>query len=202
MTEPFFPATAMPDRDWWAALWPEPDAVIRRVGVKAGMKILDLCCGDGYFTAPMAKLANTTVYALDIDPAMLEAARQEAARQDASVAEWICADARDLPALVPLDLDFVLMANTFHGVQHPTDLARAVSRVLRPGGRFCVVNWNALPREQTSVLGQPRGPKTEMRMSPKDVRVAVEPVGLAFESLIELPPFHYAAIFENATDQR
>ena len=53
-----FPATSMPDRDWWAALWPDPEGVLRQVGVEPGMTVLDLCCGDGYFTAPLARLVE------------------------------------------------------------------------------------------------------------------------------------------------
>lgn len=49
----FFPATAMPDNAWWSALWPEPGDVVRRLGIETGMTVLDLCCGDGYFTAPL-----------------------------------------------------------------------------------------------------------------------------------------------------
>ena len=53
----FFPATLMPDHDWWAALWPDPEATLRAIGVRPGMTVIDLCCGDGYFTAPLAKMA-------------------------------------------------------------------------------------------------------------------------------------------------
>ena len=35
------------------------------------MTVLDLCCGDGYFTAPLAKLVLGKVIALDIDCRML-----------------------------------------------------------------------------------------------------------------------------------
>lgn len=159
------------------------------------MTVVDLCCGDGYFTAPLARIVEGKAYAVDIDPAMLEETRAELERTGTSVLGLICADARDLPALLPVKVDYVLIANTFHGVPDKTAMARAVAAVLHPGGRFVVVNWHALPREQTVVLGEPRGPKTEMRMSPDDVRVAVEPAGFALERVVELPPFHYGAIF-------
>jgi SAM-dependent methyltransferase len=191
----FFPATTMPDRDWWAALWPDPERLIRSLGVEPGMTVVDLCCGDGYFTAPLARIVEGKAYAVDIDPAMLGQTRAELARAGATVLDLICADARDLPTLLPVKVDYVLIANTFHGVPDKTGMARAVAAVLNPGGRFAVVNWHPLPREQTVVLGKPRGPKTEMRMSPGDVRLAVEPAGFALERVVELLPFHYGAIF-------
>jgi predicted RNA methylase len=46
------------------------------------MTVVDLCCGDGHFTAPLAELVNGKVYALDIDPGMLNQARLEVARRE------------------------------------------------------------------------------------------------------------------------
>jgi SAM-dependent methyltransferase len=196
MAAEFFPATAMPDHDWWTALWPDPESVVRSLGVEPGMSVVDLCCGDGYFTAPLARIVKGEVYGVDIDPAMLERTRAELERVGTSVLDLICADARDLPELLPGKVDYVLIANTFHGVPEKTAMARAVAAVLNPKGRFAVVNWHALSRERTAVLGKPRGPKTEMRMPPDDVRLVVEPAGFTLDRVIELPPFHYGAIFQ------
>ena len=196
----FFPATAMPDKVWWSALWPNPDSTVRMLGIEAGMTVVDICCGDGHFTAPLAELVNGKVYALDIDPGMLNQARSEVARRGASVTEWFCADARDIAELVPHEIDYVLIANTFHGVPDKTALAQTVARVLKPGGRFAIVNWHPLPREQTTVLDKPRGPKTEMRMSLDDVRAVVEPAGFRLADLVELPPYHYGVVFRKSPD--
>ncbi len=185
----------MPDRDWWAALWPDPEGVVRSLGVEPGMVVVDLCCGDGYFTAPLARIVGGDLYGVDIDPAMLEQTRAELERAGTTVLDLICADARILPELLPGKVDYVLIANTFHGVPEKTAMARAVAAVLNPSGLFAVVNWHPLPRERTVVLDKPRGPKTEMRMSPDDVRLIVEPAGFALERVVELPPFHYGAVF-------
>src|SRR5713101_8358294 len=69
----FFPATTIPDADWWQVLWSDPAKVLVEMGVKPGMVVVDLCCGDGLFTAPLARIADS-VYAIDIDPAMLDRA--------------------------------------------------------------------------------------------------------------------------------
>ena len=199
MLEEFFPATAMPDRDWWTALWPNPEGVLRSLGVEPGMVVVDLCCGDGYFTAPLARIVGGQVYGVDIDPAMLEQTRAEDKRAGTTVLDLICADARHLPKLLPGKVDYVLIANTFHGVPEKTAMAQAVAAALNPSGQFTVVNWYPLPREHTVVLDKPRGPKTEMRMSPDDVRLVVEPAGFTLEQVVELPPFHYGAVFRVAT---
>ena len=195
-----FPATAMPEREWWSVLWPDAGRIIRRLGMEAEMCVVDLCCGDGYFTAPLADLVNGRIYALDIDPEMLVKAYSEVTRKGATVMKWICADAQDVAKLVPHEIDYVLIANTFHGVPDKTGLARIVAQVLKPGCGLAIINWHQLPYEHTMVLDKPRGPQTEMRMSPQDVRAAVEPAGFQLVDHIELPPYHYGVVFRKSPE--
>jgi ubiquinone/menaquinone biosynthesis C-methylase UbiE len=65
----------MPDADWRQALWPDCVTVLVEMGVRPDMVVADLCCGDGLFTAPLAHIAES-IYAIDIDPAMLDRARR------------------------------------------------------------------------------------------------------------------------------
>ena len=191
----FYPATAMPDPDWWQALWPKPQQVLVALGVGPDMEVVDLCCGDGLFTAPLALMVRRVI-AVDIDPGMLPLARTKVTAVGATNCDLIEADAYAVDELVRRPIDFVLMANTFHGVPDKKQLARSIAAILKPGGRFAVVNWHRRPREETIVLAQPRGPKTEMRMKPSDVVTEVGPANLKLVSVIELPPYHYGAIFE------
>ena len=93
--------------------------------------------------------------------------------------------------------DLVFVANTFHGVPDKKAMCEGVRAVLGPSGRFVVVNWHAMPRDETTVLGQPRGPRTELRMSPEETRAAVEPAGFRQVCVVDVGPYHYAAIFVN-----
>ena len=190
----FFPATAMPDPDWWQVLWPDPKQVLAAVGIRADMEVVDLCCGDGLFTEPLALMCRHVI-GIDLDPGMLEVARSKIAAVGATNCEFIEGDAYAVAELVGRPVDCVLIANTFHGVPDKLRLARGVAAILKPGGRFSVINWHPRPREQTTVLGQPRGPRTDMRMEPTDVAATVEPASLTLIDVIELPPYHYGAIF-------
>lgn len=194
-----FPATGMPDPDWWQALWPDPDGVVLALRIQHGTAVVDLGCGPGYFTAAIARQAAPgRVIGLDLDPAMLEQAK--AACGAMTNCAWQLGDAMELPQLIPARVDYVLIANTFHGVPDKTALAREVAAALTPDGRFAIVNWYPKPREETIVLGKPRGPSTELRMSPEQTRAAVEPAGFELEALVELPPYHYGAIFVRTND--
>lgn len=186
----------MPDTGWWPALFSDPAAILTSVGIGPGMEVVDLCCGDGHFTVPLARLARH-VFAIDLDRALLEVARRrlvEAGRADQC--DFIEGDAYEIARLVPRPVDFVFLANAFHGVPDKARLSTAVRSALKPGSRFAIVNWHARPREETTVLGEPRGPATELRMAPDDAIAAVEPSGLKLRELVEVPPYHYAAVFE------
>ncbi|MDZ7854086.1 MAG: class I SAM-dependent methyltransferase [Halomonas sp.] len=170
---------------------------IKALRIEQGMKVVDLGCGDGYFTAAIARQVGAgRVIGLDLDPVMLEQA--QAACEGMSNCSWLLGDAMALSRLLDASVDYVLIANTFHGVPDKTALAREVAKALKPNGRFAIVNWHPLPREQTTVLGQPRGPKTAMRMSVEQTRTVVEPAGFRLETLVELPPYHYGAVFIRA----
>ena len=190
-----FPATMMPDKDWWSDLWPDPRGVLHTLGFDQGMRAVDLCCGDGHFTAPMSSLLDGRVYGIDLDPEMLALAQKAVEEAGAPSCTWIKTDAMDMVRLIPEKVDIVLIANTFHGVPEQTGLAESVLGVLKPGGRFVIINWHVAPREETTVLGKPRGPRTDMRMSPDDVRAVVEPAGFTFVETIALPPYHYGTVF-------
>jgi SAM-dependent methyltransferase len=191
----FFPATTMPDANWWQALWPDPAKVLAEMGVEPGMIVVDLCCGDGLFTVPLARIAKR-VYAIDIDPAMLDRAPAPVAAATAANCEFVVADAMMVDSVVPDPVDYVFLANTFHGVPDRVGLARCVAATLKPEGRFGIVNWHRRPRAETVVLGQPRGPKTEMRMDADEVISIVKPAGLLLNRTVELPPYHYGVVLQ------
>ena len=158
MIEGFFPATAMPDPDWWEALWPRPGEVLAELGlaVRYGgrrplLRRRPVHRPTGAHGPPRRRGRPRS--------ADVGFARARVAAAGAQNCEFIEGDAYDVADWVSRPVDFVLMANTFHGVPEKERLARAVATILRPGGRFAVVNWHRRPRVETTVLGQPRGPK-------------------------------------------
>ena len=191
----FFAGTEMPTAGWWEALWPDPANVLAAVGLTSGMEAVDLCSGDGWFTLQIAKVARRVV-AIDIDRPLLEVARLRLTESGVTNFELMAGDAYDIAKLLREPTDFVFMANAFHGVPDRPRLARAVACALEQRGLFAIVNWHERPRERTTVLGEPRGPKTELRIGPDATKAAVELGGLTLSRLVEIPPYHYGAVFE------
>lgn len=158
------------------------------------MSVLDLACGDGYFTAAIARQTMPAqVIGFDLDATMLASAQAHCA--ELTNCDWMLGDAMGLSQLIAQKMDYVLMANTFHGVPNQPALCQQIARILAPTGQFAIINWHDLPREQTPVLGLARGPRTELRMSVAQTCAVVQSAGFQFNRVVELPPYHYAAIF-------
>ena len=192
----FFQGTEMPTAGWWEALWPDPAGVLAAVGLRPGMDVIDLCCGDGWFTLQIAKVARH-VSAIDIDPNLLEVARHRLLESEVANCKFIAGDAYDV-AQLSAPADFVFMANAFHGVPDRARLAQSVKNALKADGSFVIVNWHKCPREETPILGEPRGPRTELRMSPEETIKSVEGQGLKFTKIVEVPPYHYGVVFNRS----
>src|ERR1051326_5233355 len=186
----FFEGTGMPDPGWWEALWPDPRGVLAAVGLQPDMEVIDLCSGDGWFTLPIAKLA-ARVWAIDIDPVLLATAKVRLEEAGVRNCVFVEGDAYDVARLVPQQVDFVFLANVFHGVPDKPKLSRAVAASLKVGGLFAVVNWYARSREETTVLGEPRGPATALRIGPEATIAAVEAsCMLKSAKVVQVSPYH------------
>src|SRR5216684_7681324 len=193
----FFEGTEMPTAGWWEALWPDPAKVLQSVGLAVGMDVVDLCSGDGWFTLQVARVARR-VDAVDLDEKLLEVARLRLSENGVTNCRFLAGSAYDLPALVTEPVDFVFMANAFHGVPDRIRLARAVRERLMPAGLFSVVNWHQRPREETTIFGEPRGPKNELRMSPAQTIESVRRSGFSLAQVVEILPYHYGAVFQKS----
>jgi ubiquinone/menaquinone biosynthesis C-methylase UbiE len=109
-------------------------ALLDAVGAGPGMRVLDLCCGQGNVTAALLE-RGCAVTGLDFSPVMLEMARKRAPG-----AELIEGDAQDLPFD---DDSFDAVISNF-GICHVPDqplALREAKRVLKSGGAFAMTNW-------------------------------------------------------------
>ena len=119
-------------------IWDVGAKVVRRVGVSAGERVLDLACGTGNAAIPAAQ-AGADVIGLDLTPELFDAARARAAGAGVEV-DWVEGDAEALPFD---DGSFDVVLSTFGCLWVPRHevCASEIARVLRPGGRLALTNW-------------------------------------------------------------
>src|SRR5579883_805122 len=107
----------------------------------AGGRVLDVPCGDGFFTACLARELYPfgTVVAADLSPAFLRLAARVVGRSTKAVGvEFVRADAHHLPFAAE-SFDLVWCAQSLITFDEPADALRELRRVVRPGGHVAVV---------------------------------------------------------------
>ena len=124
------------------------EALVQRLGIKRGLKVLDLGCGDGTTALPAAKL-GADVLGVDIARNLVEAGNRRAAAQRLSNCTFREGDACDLRPLPDQSFDLVVTIFGAMFAPKPFDVAREMVRVTRPGGRIVMGNW--IPNDPTFV---------------------------------------------------
>lgn len=119
-----------------------PATVIERSGIKPGMTVLDLGCGSGAFTTSVARAVGEQgrVYAVDIQPAMLQQLERklaEAENRDIKNVELRQASAYELP-FEDGSLDLVYMVTVLPEIPDRGRALREIRRVLKTDGILAV----------------------------------------------------------------
>jgi len=124
------------------------DALMQRIGVTKGMKVLDLGCGDGTTALPAAKL-GADVLGIDIAQNLVEAGNKRAADAGLTNIKFQEGDAANLAGLPDKSFDLVVSVFGAMFAPKPFDVAREMVRVTKPGGRIMMGNW--IPNDPTLV---------------------------------------------------
>jgi len=124
------------------------EAVVNSLGVRQGMRVLDLGCGDGTTALPEARL-GADVLGVDIAPNLVEAGRQRAAAEGLSNCRFQEGDASNLEGVADRSFDLVVSIFGAMFAPRPFDVAKEMVRVTKPGGRIVMGNW--LPNDPTLV---------------------------------------------------
>jgi len=124
------------------------EALVHGLGIKRGMKVLDLGCGDGTTAVPAAKL-GADVLGVDIARNLVEAGNRRAKEMGLTNCRFQEGDATNLHELEDQSFDLVVSIFGAMFAPKPHDVAKEMSRVTRPGGRIVMGNW--IPGDPTLV---------------------------------------------------
>jgi SAM-dependent methyltransferase len=124
------------------------EALVGTLGLKKGLKVLDLGCGDGTTALPAAKL-GADVLGVDIARNLVEAGNRRAQEAGLTNIRFQEGDATDLAGLQDKTFDLVVSIFGAMFAPKPFDVAKEMVRVTRPGGRIVMGNW--IPNDPTLV---------------------------------------------------
>jgi SAM-dependent methyltransferase len=123
-------------------------ALVDRIGIAEGLKVLDLGCGDGTTAVPAARL-GADVVGVDIARNLVEAGNRRAKEEGLTNLTFQEGDACDLIDLRDHAFDVVVSIFGAMFAPKPFDVAKEMLRVTRPGGRIIMGNW--IPGDPTLV---------------------------------------------------
>jgi ubiquinone/menaquinone biosynthesis C-methylase UbiE len=124
------------------------EALVQRLGIANGLKVLDLGCGDGTTAIPAAKL-GAEVLGVDIASNLVAAGNKRAQELGFTNCRFQEGDAAHLHQVPEQAFDLVVSIFGAMFAPQPFDVAKEMVRVTRPGGRIIMGNW--IPNDPTLV---------------------------------------------------
>ena len=168
-----------PQRD----LWQLPHDVIMALELKRSDVVADIGAGTGYFARRLAQHAGK-VYAVDIDPKLLEIAKKNL---PANVETVLAAP--DDPKLADASVDMIFFCDVLHHIENRPAYYRKLARALKPGGRIVDIDFHK--NKPT-----PFGPPEAMRLSEDTVAGELKAAGFRQTKSLEILPYQYFLVFE------
>lgn len=123
-------------------------ALVDKLGITAGMDILDLGCGDGTTALPEARL-GARVLGVDIARNLVDAANKRILEEGLTNISVREGDATNLEGIKDESFDLVVSIFGAMFAPKPFDVAKEMVRVTRRGGRIVMGNW--IPNDPTLV---------------------------------------------------
>lgn len=161
--------------------WQKPHEVVMALGLKPDDAVADIGSGTGYFSRRFARHA-AKVYAVDIDPKLLEILKQKA---PANVETVLAAE--DDPKLAPNSVDVVFFCDVLHHIGNRENYLPKLKRALKPGGR--VVNIDFYKK------ALPVGPPPEMKLTEDEVVSEFRKAGFKLAKTYGFLPYQYFQVF-------
>ncbi len=114
--------------------------LLELVGDPTGLAVLDLACGEGFYSRLLRHHGAARVKGLDLSERMIALAEAQEARQPLGVT-YAVADARELSEGQPVDLAVAAyLLNYARNREELQAMCDGIARSLKPGGRFVTVN--------------------------------------------------------------
>ena len=177
--------SGMPEESYWNSLFGIESIVDWLKISKKIVSVVEIGCGYGTFTVPIAKQLTGEIYAFDIEPAMMGVAQKNVREAGLSNVTFSLRDVFEQgTGLQSNGVDMVLLFNILHFREKRVFLAEA-ARILKNGGIIAIIHWR-------KDIPTPRGPALDTRPDQDEILSAAEGLDLHFYGNSKiLEPYHW-----------
>ena len=169
-----------------------PDAMLAVMGLEDGDVVADIGAGSGFFTRRMARLVapTGTVYAVDIQPEMLEILQGYAEEEGVTGIVPVLSEFDD-PKLPEGEIDWILLVDVYHEFGNPEAMLAKMHQALNRDGRVALLEYRVEDGTGDHIKG-------DHRMSVRQVLSEWNPAGFELVELHEFLPSQHLFIFQVA----
>ncbi|MDA9015512.1 class I SAM-dependent methyltransferase [Flavobacteriaceae bacterium] len=162
--------------------------LIKNMEIKTDDTIADIGAGSGYHVFRMAPLAeNGLVYAVDIQPEMLEAIELKKRSKRVSNVETVLGSEKSIN-LPKNSLDKILLVDVYHEFSYPAEMVGSIKNALKSNGQLFLIEYRG---EDSSVPI-----KKIHKMTEKQSIKEMEAAGFRLKENIDNLPWQHCMIFE------
>ncbi|MCK9426604.1 MAG: class I SAM-dependent methyltransferase [Ignavibacteriaceae bacterium] len=180
--------SGMPEETYWESFF-DTQYIFSQLQLDSKINdAVEFGSGYGTFTIPAAKIIKGTLFALDIDPAMIERLNQRIDETKLFNIKVINRDfVKEETGLKENSVDYVMLFNILHA-ENPISLLEESYRILKSNGKLGIIHW--IYSETT-----PRGPSMNIRPKPEQCIQWAESAGfLIAKPVLLFHPYHYGIL--------
>lgn len=169
--------------------------MLENLGVKPGMTICDMGCGNGFYSLQLAKMVGEEgkILAVDIQAEMLRLLKARAEEQGIDNIELILGDI-DNPKLPEGKVDLVMCVDVYHEFSHPEEMLAGMRKALKPDGKIVLLEFR---------MEDPKVPiKTLHKMSKEQILKEYKANGFQLAKEFDDLPWQHMMFFEKAKEEK
>jgi predicted methyltransferase len=168
-----------------------PEGALDAIQLRPGMTVADIGAGVGYMTLRMARRVGPKgkVYAVDLQPQMLDGLRENAAKAKLNNIQPVLGEVAD-PKLPAGQMDLILLVDVYHEFSQPQEMLRRMHAALKPEGRLVLLEYRKEDPNVPILL--------DHKMSTAEVKTELEAEGFVLQTPIETLPRQHIFVLTKA----
>jgi len=170
-------------------IWLPPGEVIAHLGLRPGIRVVDIGAGTGYFAIPIAReiLPGGRVTALDVEAEMLAKLKAKLDLPDAPGNIDLVQGEAENTTLESGCYDVVLLAQIWHEIDDRKAALAEARRILGRDGRIAILDWRP-------DADRPPGPKIEHRIPAEAARAELTESGWLVDHQSNIGQYSYLIV--------